>query len=285
MWATLKNNQCSGMDTLKEDISEGNDVALCIPFANYSKLDLIPLSRGKVMDLRPSNSACPFCNWLFKSPDAFANYLEKIHTGQSLPIKWKQAISSNDQTPKMTSLRENISGGNLCDALYSQFADYSELTDLILPARDKDERREKMLHGDDSLVGDRVNDSSDSNPPFEDTIHFPVDREARKVVAPYPFQQPSDLGYNFLRSFQNAMDYKLARFYYSARVPRTHVDEFVCNGFLNAGSDASCATFFYHLAYTLYKKIDEMVMDPECKNGFVDFKLAKNTEFWYRDIM
>ena len=185
----------------------------------------------------------------------------------------------------MTSLGQNISGGNLCDALCSQFANYSELTELRRPGRDEDERREEMLYCYDSLIWDRVNDISDANALVDDTIHFPVDYEAGKVVAPYPFQKPRDLQYNFLQPFQNTMDYKLACFSCPARVHRTHVDEFLRNGFLSAGSDASYTTFSYHSAYTMYQKVDEMVMDPQWKNVFVDFKLAKNTEFWYPDIL
>ena len=133
-------------------------MALCSPLADYSKLDLRPLDPGKVMDLRPSHSACPFCNRPFKFPGAFANHLKKIHSGQSLPIKWKQATSSNNQSPETTSLGENISGGNLCDAFCSQFADYSELTDLIPPSHNKDERYDKKLDCKNSPVGNRVND-------------------------------------------------------------------------------------------------------------------------------
>ena len=81
------------------------------------------------------------------------------------------------------------------------------------------------------------------------------------------------------------MDYKLVRFFCSACVTRTHVDEFFRNSFPSIGSDASYVTFSYHSAYTLYKIIDEMVMDLQWKNLFVDFKLANNTDFWYRDIM
>ena len=47
-----------------------------------------------------------------------------------------------------------------------------------------------MLYGDDSLVRDRVNHSSDTNPLFDDTIHFPVDCEAGKIVATYSFEKP-----------------------------------------------------------------------------------------------
>ena len=182
-------------------------------------------------------------------------------------------------------LGENISGGNLCDALCSQFADYSALTVIIPPGRDKDERCEEMSYGDDSLVGDRVNNSSDANALFDDTIHIAVDREGGKVVASYLFQNPRDKQYNFLQPFQNTIDYKLTYFFCSARIPRTHVDEFYHNGFPSTGSDASRMTFFYHSAYTMYQKIDEMVMDPYWQNGFVDFQLVKNIEFWYGGIM
>ena len=151
-----------------------------------------------MMDSRPSISACPFCTQPCKSAGVFANHLEKVPPGQSQTIKWKRATSSNNQSSETTSLGKNISRGNLGNALCSQFADYGELTDLIPPGRDKDKRLEEMLYSGDSLVGDRVNDSSDENALFDDTIHFPVDCEAGKVVAPYPFQKPSDPRYNFL---------------------------------------------------------------------------------------
>ena len=81
------------------------------------------------------------------------------------------------------------------------------------------------------------------------------------------------------------MDYNLADFFCSERLLRTQVDEIFRKGFLSAQSDACHVIYSYHSVYILYKKIDEMVIDPQWKNGFVDFKLAKNTEFWYRDIM
>ena len=34
----------------------------------------------------------------------------------------------------------------------------------------------------------------------------------------------------------------------------------------------------------LRKQLDKMTADPQWKNGFVDYKMAKNTEFWYRDV-
>ena len=144
------------------------------------------------MDLQTSHSTCPFCNRPFKSPGAYANHRKKIHSGQSLPIQWKRETSIHNHGAETSSLKENISARNLCYALCSQYADYSELTALIPPGRDKNERHEDMLYGDDSLVGDRVNHSSDVNAVFNDTIHFSEDREAGKVVASYPFQKLRD---------------------------------------------------------------------------------------------
>lgn len=92
-----------------------------------------------------------------------------------------------------TSLWENITRGNLNNALCSQFAKYSQLIDLIPPGHDKHERREWMLYSSDSLVEDQVNNSLDANALFDDPIHFRVDLKARKVVAPYPFQNLIDL--------------------------------------------------------------------------------------------
>ena len=180
------------MDTLKENISKRNDVALCSLFTDYNELDLIPLGRSKMIDLRPSHSACPFCNRPFKSFGAFANHLAKIYPSQSVPIEQKRETLGHNQSWETTSLGQNIKGGNLCDAFCSQFDDYSKLTNLIPPSLDKDERHEEILYGDDSMVGDQANDSSDANALFDNTIHITVDHEAGKVVASYPFHKPRD---------------------------------------------------------------------------------------------
>ena len=84
-----------------------------------------------MMDLHPSISSCPFCTKPFKSAGAFANHLEKIHPGQSLPVKLpvkrKRATSSNEKSSETASLKENnIHEGNDF-VLSSPFADYGEL--------------------------------------------------------------------------------------------------------------------------------------------------------------
>ena len=134
----------------------------------------------------------------------------------------------------------------------------------------------------------------DTNECTEDgTISFPLEREAGKVIAAYLFVRQWDPTYNFFRAFQNALDFKLARFFYSAHVPKVRIDEFYTDGILAAQTDAEGSPlapilptrFSFHSVYGSYHKLDDMVMDPGWKNGVVNFRLAKNTEFWYRDIL
>jgi len=89
------------------------------------------------------------------------------------------------------------------------------------------------------------------------------------------------------------LDFKLARFFYSAHVPKAWINKFFKDGFLAVKTDATglplapilCTGFSFPSVYGLYQKLDDMIMDPVWKNTFVDFWLAKGTEFWYRDIL
>jgi len=91
--------------------------------------------------------------------------------------------------------------------------------------------------------------------------------------------------YNFFQPFQNAVDYKLARFLYEFHMPRARIHEFFKDGLVGQRTNAqrssshSSTRFSFRSASTLYQKIDDMAMDHPWKNGFVDFRLAKNTEF------
>jgi len=80
------------------------------------------------------------------------------------------------------------------------------------------------------------------------------------VIAAYPFVRQRDPTYNFFRPFQNALDFKLARFFYSAYVPKVRIDEFFKDGILAAQTDVEelpLATilptrFSFHSVYGLY---------------------------------
>jgi len=44
-------------------------------------------------------------------------------------------------------------------------------------------------------------------------------------------------------------------------------------------------TISFSSPHTLEKKFSRMTADPEWRNGYVDFKMARNIEFWYRDVL
>jgi len=153
------------------------------------------------------------------------------------------------------------------------------------------------------IIFDRDEDNRDSNPQNslsdakectkDSTISFPLERESGKVIAAYLFVRQRDPTYNFFRPFQNALYFKVARFFYLAHVPKVRIDEFFKDGILAVKTDAEGlplapilpTRFSFHSAYGLYQKLDDMMMDPAWKNSVVDFRLAKGTEFWYRDIL
>ena len=87
--------------------------------------------------------------------------------------------------------------------------------------------------------------------------------------------------------FRNAMDYKLAWYFHSAHIPLTKIDEFFKEGFYEPQrqDDGDPTKVSFNSTYILCKLWDAMTQDPQWKNGFVDFKMAQNTEFWYRDIL
>jgi len=53
----------------------------------------------------------------------------------------------------------------------------------------------------------------------------------------------------------------------------------------NGPHRSAAQDFYFDLLPPYIARLTEMAMVPPWKNGFVDFRLAKNTEFWYRDIL
>jgi len=162
---------------------------------------------------------------------------------------------------------------------------------------------DELLRGPyEEIIFDRDEYNRDLNPqdslsdayehPEDGTISFPPECKAGKVIAAYLFVRQRDPTYNFFRPFQNALDFKLARFFYSAHVLKVRIDEFFKDGILAAQTDTEESPlapilptrFSFHSAFGLYQKLNDMVMDPAWKNSVVDFRLAKGTEFWYWDI-
>ena len=236
---------------------------------------------------RPTIGACPFCNQPFISAGALTNHLENRHPNlQHRPPKRKRANShptdpgtTRDSTDATRS-PNNQSFEDELRQLFSEFVDFTPAEDGHKPQQAQSE--EITYHHDNENV-DREGTESDTVKPIE---HFPSDRQAGKAITAYPFVRERQSMYNFFRPFQNGLDFKLARFFYTAHVPKARIDEFFKEGFLAKKTDAQWrSTISFQSAHTLYRKIDDMITDPQWKNGFVDFRLAKNTEFWYRDIL
>jgi len=121
---------------------------------------------------------------------------------------------------------------------------------------------------------------SGTNESIKDLTTFPAGRKASKATSASPFIQQRQPSYNLFSPFQNTLDFKLARFFYAAQVPKARIDELFMASFVEQGTDAGGGPrFSFHSSYGLYKKLDTMIIDPVWKNGFVDFRLAKKMEF------
>jgi len=140
--------------------------------------------------------------------------------------KTTQCITDQDLEQQWTEL---FSGSGI---FFSQRHDYDEL--LRGPCKE--------------IIFDCNKDNRDSNPqdsllnaherPEDGTISFPPEREAGKMIAAYSFVRQRDPTYNFFRPFQNTLDFKLARFFYSAHVPKVRIDKFFKDGILAMQTDA-----------------------------------------------
>lgn len=215
---------------------------------------------------------------------------------QHLRSKRKRANSANSSGEELdavvlaTNANQSANSQSFDDALRRLF---SEFPDFSPPDGDKahqlQQQREEITYSHLDAEGT----TPSTNEPSEAVTSFPEEHEAGKVIAAYPFVEERHPMHNFFTPFQNAMDFKLARFFYSAHVPKARIDEFFHDGFVGQQADAiesppngvGSPLFSFRSAHTLYKNIDNMIVDPPWMNGFVDFRLAKNTEFWYRDIL
>ena len=245
--------------------------------------------------------ACPFCNQAFKSPGALANHMGNVHPNlQYRPRKRKHgnrctSEHGTDVTQDLASTSEFVADQDLEQRLTGLFSHSGVLSPQEHDCGELPRRpREEIIYYRDEHNVDPQDSLSDANTPTEDgTISFPVEREAGKVIAAHRFLRQRDPTYNFFQPFQNALDCKLARFCYSAHVPKARIDKFFKDGFLGGTSDTERSPlapiyrtrFSFHAAHGLYRKLDDMIIDPAWKNGVVYFRLGKGTEFWYRDVL
>jgi len=193
--------------------------------------------------------------------------MEKIHPNlQDQPRKRKRVNSASSQKETdaiQESVRETecITDQDLEQRLTELFSDFG-----ILPSQwhDGDKLRrepcEEIIYDCDEDNRDSGSELSDANQFTGDgTISFPPEREAGKAIAAYPFVRQRDPTYNFFLPLRNALDFKLARFFYSAHVPKARINEVFKDGFLGAKTDTAGSPlapilrtrFSFHSAYGL----------------------------------
>jgi len=223
--------------------------------------------------------ACLLCDQPFKSAGTLVNHIEREHLkGQS---KRKHA-NTNEESSHSEMQESDARQPPHCQGfevelgrLFSEFPDF-------FPTNEALERTDyvDITHGIDTDNEDAEALPSDMNESIEDLTSFPADRQAGKAISASPFIKQRQPSYNFFSPFQNILDFKLARFFYTAQVSKARIDKFFKAGFVEQGTDTGRRLrFSFHSSHGLYQKLDTMIIDPVWKNRFVDFKLAKNTEF------
>jgi len=218
----------------------------------------------------PALGACPFCNQPFKSAGRLTNHMEKVYPNlQGLPRKWKYVNRASsqeepDSRQELVRTTECITHQDLEQWLMELLSD----SGIFSSQRNN---CDELLWGlCEEIIFDRGEDNRDSNPQDslsdanecreDGTISFSPECEAGKIIAAYDFVRQRDPIYNFFRPFQNALDFKLARFFYSAHVPKVRIDEFFKDSILAAKTDAEESPlapilptrFSFHSAYGLY---------------------------------
>jgi len=96
----------------------------------------------------------------------------------------------------------------------------------------------------------------------------------------FPEQEP---GYNLFTLFWNRIDYRLVRFFNSARTSKTKVDQFFKDGILSNINPRHHVQF--RSAHTMYKLVDAAASGPRWYPGTVDYPLLKGVPFRYWNIV
>ena len=107
----------------------------------------------------------------------------------------------------------------------------------------------------------------------DDTVtsfHWHEEHEADKVIAAYPCMEERHPIYIFFTHFQNAINFKLAKFFSSAHVPEVRIIEFFLDSFVGQQADAiesppngvGSPVFSFCSAHILYTNVNNMIVDP-----------------------
>jgi hypothetical protein len=254
---------------------------------------------------------CKWCNSVYSSSAAFASHVQKKHTKHAhqlnIPLLRREpdVLMSTSQTPRSTlesasnlynDQTEPADGQPDYEEEEAEFTDESnsnidpnDLADIQGQYEDIEADFENAQQDCDSDVENTPDTLTFSDPtPYtpDVTKRFPARYQAGYPIRDSPFSKERSPNYNHLAPFQNARDYKLARFFTQSKVPKSKIDQFFNENLLSLGSNIPpTSNVSFRSGYTFYKQTNKMVADPEWQTGTVEYALRPKSEFKYRDII
>jgi len=188
-----------------------------------------------VMSFTRLKSICPFCPKHFQTSGQLSNYLEKEHPECRLSTKCKlgETQVSNLDTQSLITVELGTNPYEFMSELAAIHAAFPN-TDFVLQEttqqENHSEHRELMPYSSSPATTFHTN--SDRVSSSNHTEVFPVDRQAGHILVNTSFHYARHPKYNFFRPFAHVLDYKLARFFHAAYVPKAHIHELFDAGFI-----------------------------------------------------
>ncbi|KAF8430918.1 hypothetical protein BGX38DRAFT_1146770 [Terfezia claveryi] len=112
--------------------------------------------------------------------------------------------------------------------------------------------------------------SIDSKITFLPILSLPVRDQIRKLVTflytyMKTFFPEEDPNFNLYAPFRDSVDYRLARFFNSAKTSKGKIEQFFRDGILKSLNPTHKVQF--HSAYTMYKLVDAAANEPRWRSG------------------
>ncbi|RPB18859.1 hypothetical protein L211DRAFT_853739 [Terfezia boudieri ATCC MYA-4762] len=190
---------------------------------------------------------CQWCTKLYVSAGQYSNYIAKVHPGEDV---------SSLETPKSRKRRLSdsidLATSNLdMDVLAAICSpDYlSSDTEFASEGSNKEAR-------DFSSESESESDEEGQQPNTGVSISNP---RAGMPIQKHSFPE-EDPSFNLYAPFQNSVDYRLARFFNSAKTSKGRIEQFFHDGVLKSLNPTHKVQF--HSAYTMYKLVDAAANEP-----------------------
>jgi len=193
------------------------------------------VTKTSMMSFPLLKSTCPFCPKPFKNSGQLSNHLEREHPGRQLSTKRKFDETHESELDTHASITVELDT-NSYDFILELAAIRSAFpnTNFVPPEttqQDNDSEYWELMPYTSSPAS-IANTNSDCGSSSNHTEFFPVHKQGGNILVNTPFHYLRHPGYNFFRPFAYVLDYKLARFFHSAHVPKPRIDDFFDVGFI-----------------------------------------------------